>query len=91
MKEPGEPEERKKARMVAREVGSRDYDKNMLMACSSTVTRNSIKLMLSVATGKNIPIFTRHIRQVYVSTDTTLLRDIYLIPPKELNLDSDIL
>ena len=47
--------------------------------------------MLSVAVSKAIPIFTRDISQAYVSNDTTLLRDMYLIPLKDRNLDPDVL
>ena len=61
VKEPGEPDGRKKARIVARGVGSRDYDKRMLITYSPTETSNSIKFIPSVATGENILIFIRDI------------------------------
>ena len=91
VEEPREPEESKKARIVARGVGSRDYDKRVLITYSPTETRNSIKLILIVATGENILIFIRDTSQAYVSTDTALLRDKYLIRPKELNLNPEVL
>ena len=91
MNEPGESEERKKARIVAQAVGSRDRDKKMLMTYCPTVNRSSIKLMLAVAAGKNIPIFTRDIGQARVSTSATVQRDTYLVPMKELNLDPEVL
>ncbi len=52
IKEPNEPTERKKARIVAQAVGSTDWDKKMLMTYPPTVTSTSVRIMLSVATGK---------------------------------------
>ncbi len=91
VKEPGEPEERKKARIVAQAVRSKDWDKWMLMTYSQTVGRSSVRVILSVATGQKLPIFTRDIIQAYVSTNTKLLREVFLIPPKELGMDPDVI
>jgi len=90
VKEPGEPEERKKARIVAQAVGSLDTDKDMLMTYSPTVGKNSIRLMLAISLGTDLSLFTRDISQAYVSTGTDLLRKVYLIPPKELQMNPDI-
>lgn len=43
---------------------------------------------MAIAAGK---MFTRDMRQAYVSADLRLIREIYLIPPKELNIDENIL
>lgn len=91
IKEPGQPEEKKKARIVAQAIGSKDRDKHMLMTYSPTVSRGSIRLMLSIAGNRGDDIFIRDISQAYVSSDSKLLRKVYLIPPRELQLDSDIL
>ncbi len=82
VEEPGEHEERKKARIVGQAVRSRDWDKRMLMAYSPTVGRSSVRVMPSVATGQKLCTFTRDISQAYVSTNTKLLREVFLIPPK---------
>eukprot|EP00171_Calliarthron_tuberculosum_P001204 IDg1204t1 len=91
IKYPGTPIERKKARIVSQAIGKRDRDKSMLMTYSPTVNKSSVRLILSIAGGKKLPVFLRDISLAYVSTNTKLLREVYLIPPKELGLDPDIL
>ncbi len=91
VKEPGKPEQRKKSRIVAEAVHSKDWDKRMIMTYSPTVGRSSVRVMLSVATGQKLPIFTRDIGQAYVSTNTKILREVFLIPPKELGMDPDVI
>ncbi len=76
---------------MALAVGSKDWDKRMLMKYSPTVSRGSVRLMLGISMDRKLPIFVRVISHAYVSTDTNLLRQIYLIPPKGIGLDPDIL
>lgn len=90
-KEPGTREEKKKARLVVQAIGSKDKDKNMLITYSPTVSRASVRLMLAIAMRKNLEIFLRDISQAYVSASGKLLRDVYVVPPTELQTDEDIL
>ena len=84
-------DEKKKARLVAQAVGKIDKDKKLLFTYSPTVTRASIRIMLCIPTRLNLRVYLRDISQAYVSSEAKLLREIYIIPPKELKLDSDIL
>ena len=49
----------------------------MVMTDSSTVTRTTVRIILSVDAGKNLSIFTGDLSQAYVSTDTPLLRKFF--------------
>ena len=91
IKEPGTADEKLKARLVVQAVGSKDRDKRMLFTYSPTVDRSSVRIMLSIAAGMGLDIYLRDISQAYVSSDSSLLRDVYVVPPPELGLDSDIL
>ncbi len=63
-KEPGEPEERKKARILARAVRSKYWAKRMIMTYSPTVRRSSVRVMLCIAKSQKLPIFTRDTSQM---------------------------
>ncbi len=63
----------------------------MLFTYSPPVTRSSVRVILSVAAGMKLPIYLRDISQAYVSKDSKLLREVYVTPPAELNVDKNIL
>ena len=90
-KDPNTPEETKKARLVAQAIGKLDKDKKILMTYSPTVTRASVRIMLCMPTRMGLDIYLRDISQAYVSSESKLLREVYLVPPRELGLDPDVL
>ena len=85
------PNEKQKARLVVQAVGKIDKDKRLLFTYSPTVTKASVRIMLSIPTKKGLKVFLRDISQAYVSSDKKLLREIYITPPKELGLSPDIM
>eukprot|EP00171_Calliarthron_tuberculosum_P022770 IDg22770t1 len=91
IKDPDTTDERKKAGIVVQAIGSKDKDKQMLITYSPTVTRTSVRIMLSISTKLRLKIFLRDISQAYPSSFGKLLREVYVVPPKELNIDEDIL
>ena len=90
-KDPTTSEERKKARLVVQAIGKLDKDKKLLFTYSPTVKRSSIRIMLCIPTKIGLKIYLRDISQAYVSSKSKLLREVYVIPPKELGLGRDIL
>ncbi len=86
VRDPGQPIERKKARIVFYAVRSKDWDKQMPLTYSPTVGRSSVCVMLSVLTEKKLRISTRVISQAFASTSTKLLREVFLIPSKQLGM-----
>lgn len=85
------PNQMYKARLVAQAVGSRDEDKRMLLTYSPTVHKSSIRTLFSLSASVGLPMYFRDISQAYVSTDSSLLRDVYIIPTKRLELGNDVL
>ena len=90
-KDPTTSEERKKARLVVQAIEKLDKDKKLLFTYSPTVKRSSVRIMLCIPTRIGLKIYLRDISQAYVSSKSKLLREIYVIPPKELGLERDIL
>ena len=89
VKEPGEKDERTKVCIAAQATGSRDRDKKMLMMCSPSVNRTSTRLMLAFATGLRLDLYSRDTSQPYVTTNSRLIREVYLILQRKVGIDPD--
>ena len=81
---------KKKARLVAQAIGKINKDKKLFFTYSPTLTRASVRILLCIPTRKGLKIYLQDISQAYVSSDSKLLRVIFIGPPKELGLHPDI-
>jgi Reverse transcriptase (RNA-dependent DNA polymerase) len=76
------------ARLVVQAMRKLDNDYHSLFTYAPTVTKASTRLLLTVA-GLEMDAATRGISQAYVCTTIPLLRDVYVIPPKEAKVSED--
>jgi hypothetical protein len=80
-----------KSRLVAQATRHQDADKSLLFTYSPTTFKETVKSMVATAAALRLPLLTRDVSQAYVSSESLLSREIYIIPPRALNLDKDIL
>ncbi|KAI0991789.1 hypothetical protein K3495_g16398, partial [Podosphaera aphanis] len=85
----GTPQAFEKSRLVVQ--GYNDADKSKVLTQSPTIQRSSQRLLLSIAVTRDLSIFTRDITQAYIQSTTSLARNIFVTPPKELNQPRNIL
>jgi ribonuclease HI len=88
-KKAGTREQSLKARLVVQAMRKLDNDYHSLFTYAPTVTKASTRLLLTVAAGLEMKVATRDISQAYVCTTKPLLRDVYVIPPKEAKVTED--
>ena len=84
-------DEKKKACLVVHVIGKIDKGKKQLFTYSPIVTRASVRVFLCGLTQKGLKIYLRDISRAYVSSESKLLRVIYIVPPNELGLHFGIL
>lgn len=77
-----------KSRLVVQAFN--DNGKKNILTQSPTIQRVSQRLLLCLALYKNFEIFTRDISQAYTQSKNKIMRDIFIHPPIELNLPSNI-
>ena len=85
IKNVGTPDQKHKSRLVVQAVKRADRDSPRLFKYSPTTTRSSTRILLSTAASKDWEIRTRDISQAFVSSEYDLLREVFIVPPKEAN------
>lgn len=90
-KNPDTHEQVLKARLVVQALPHLDKDKPRLFTFSPTISKASFRLMLSLAASLDYPVFIRDVSQAFVCAEYDLLRDAFVVPPKELNLPKNVL
>lgn len=83
------PEQYAKARLVVQAMKKLDRDYDSLFTYAPTVAKASARLLLTLAASLDMPIATRDVSQAYVCTVHPLLREVYVIPPKEAGAHVD--
>lgn len=68
-----------------------DRDKPNLFTFSSTVSKASCRILLSISASCRYQLYLRDVSEAFVSSEFDLLRDAFIIPPKELNLPANVL
>lgn len=68
--------------------GFRDREKCVLTHTSYTVRAASIRLLVALAFMFRMRLWGFHVTQVYLQSDTELVRDFYIEPPAALGLDN---
>lgn len=91
LKEPGTPNEIRKARLVVQAMPHADKDRSHLFTYSPTVTKASFRILLSLAACNGFDVYLRDISQAYVCSEFDLIRDAYIVPPKSLGLPENTL
>jgi Reverse transcriptase (RNA-dependent DNA polymerase) len=91
IKNPGTTAETKKARLVVTAIRRLDKGSRDLFTYSPTTTKASTRLLFSISASMRTRLFTRDISQAYVCSKFDLLRDVYIVPPKEAHCHPDIL
>lgn len=91
LKHVGTPRENKKARLTVQALRRLDKTGDSVFTYSPTSRKLSTRLLLVLAAAKNFAVYTQDISQAYVCSKFKLLRDIYVVPPKESNCGEDIL
>ena len=89
IKNVGMPDQKHKSRLVVQAVKRADRDSPSLFKYSPTTTRSSTRLLLSTAASMDWEVRTRDISQAFVSSEYDLLREVYIVPPKEANRPKD--
>lgn len=93
IKNKGTEKELKKSRLVVQAYN--DEGKHVVLTQSPTIQRISQRIILSLAamTNETTGLYLRDISQAYVQSTTTLNREFYIVPPRELakqlNLDDN--
>jgi Reverse transcriptase (RNA-dependent DNA polymerase) len=87
IKNVGTPEEALKSRIVVQATAARDPDKGEIFTFSPTARRESFRTVVALAATLHLQLYTRDVSQAYVSSDTTLSRTVFVIPPKALRRD----
>jgi hypothetical protein len=77
-----------KARLVVR--GFQDRMKGFLVHEPNTVRVTSIRILMAIASLLGFSIWSEDVTQAFVQSTENLLRDIYLEPAKELQMDQDL-
>ena len=75
-----------KSRLVVQAYN--DEDKSTILTQSPTVQRASQRLLLSLGISMDLRICVRDISQAYVQSTSTINREIFVKPPKELSLNN---
>ena len=79
-----------KSRLVVQAY--KDADKNGVLTQAPTIQRASQRLILSLAASTHgLEVYMRDISQAYTQSETSLARDFFVRPPKELNLPDGLL
>ena len=73
-----------KSRLVVQAYN--DQGKELVLTQSPTIQRASQRLILALAACTELDIYLRDISQAYVQSTTSLNREFYIRPPKELGL-----
>ena len=87
IKDSGTPEELCKARLVVR--GNKDADKDTLVHCSPNIRQSSVRIAVCVAALLDLRMWAQDVNQAYLQSDQKLQREIFVVPPPELQLPED--
>ena len=85
IKDAGTNKERWKARFVVQ--GHREKLKTSLVHDSPTARQNSTRLIVGLASAFGFRIFSTDVTQAYLQSADSLMRDVYVRPTKEFELD----
>jgi hypothetical protein len=81
-------EELYKARLVVR--GFQDRFKRYLVHEPNVVYSTSVRMLVALAAIMGFTIWSEDVTQAFVQSSGNLLREVFVEPPKELELDSDL-
>jgi Reverse transcriptase (RNA-dependent DNA polymerase) len=76
-----------KARIVVQSAF--DPQKRFLITHAPTVHRLSPRLLCAIAASKGFKVWTLDVTQAFLQSDEPLMRDVYVVPPKEMNLPAE--
>ena len=90
MKQKGTKKAFPKSRLVVQVY--KDEEKSLVLTQSPTIQRISQRIILCLAAikGKEAGLYLRDISQAYVQSTTSLNRDFYINPPRELAYEMDL-
>jgi hypothetical protein len=89
IKNPGTSEEIYKARLVVK--GFQDKMKGYLVHEPNNGRTVSIRILMALASAYQFPVWSEDVTQAFVQSSGTLLRDVYIEPPKEFQLHPGLL
>jgi hypothetical protein len=78
-----------KSRLVA--ANYRDFGAREIPTRSPTVTKAAQRVVLSLAASLDGKVYVRDISQAYTQSRSALERDVYLVPPPEMDIDDGML
>ena len=88
LKFPGTPHAFEKSRLVIQAYN--DHGKRTILTQSPSIQRASQRLLISMAISMDLDIYKRDISQAYTQSKSSLMRDVYIQPPAELELPNDV-
>lgn len=89
IKNVGAPNQTHNSRLVVQAVKRSDRDSQNLFKYSPTTTKPSTRLLLSTDASFDWELRIKDILQAFVSSEFELLREVYILPPKEARHPKD--
>jgi hypothetical protein len=87
----GTADEKKGARLVVTAIRRPHKGSADLFTHSPTTTKAAMRILFSLSVSLDTPLYTRDVSQAFICSKYEVLRDFWIVPPKEANRHPDAL